>query len=77
MGVSYLKENFLRKVNFPITVCGVEFASGVITGICLNPGVQGYALPSDLYESTSLEGSFPPASFKYFTLCDLGQIFIV
>lgn len=58
MRVGCVKNNFLRKMEFPFVLCGVQFASGIIVGTCLKSSAWGYTLTSDLYESTSLEGRF-------------------
>lgn len=55
----FLKENGISNCTLWSIV-----SFGIITGICLKSSVQGYALTSDLYESTSPEGTFPPATFK-------------
>ena len=71
MGVGCVKNNFLRKMEFPFVLCGVQFASGITVGTCLKSSAWRYTLTSDLYESTSLEGTFSLTSSKSFTLNDL------
>ena len=68
--------NFLRKMEFPFVLCGVQFASGIILCTCLKScGLEIHTM--DLYESTVLEGSFSLATSKSFTLSDLWWVFIV
>lgn len=68
-GGRVLKENFLKKMEFAIVLCGAQLASGITVGICLKSSVWGYVLTCDLCELASLEGSFFLTSFKSFTLC--------
>lgn len=69
-------ENFLRKMEFPFVLCGVQFASGLIPRTCLKSCDLGIHTKA-LYESTVLEGSFSLTTSKSFTLSDLWWLFIV
>lgn len=69
-------ENFLKKMEFPFVLCGVQFASGLIPRTCLKSCDLGIPTKA-LYESTVLEGSFSLTTSKSFTLSDLWWLFIV